>query len=213
MRAAADDAQRCRRRLGRVNRHRRLAAGLPRRADVVHARVSGVSNGHVDDAEHSIVPVDQRDVDRELAIARHEFLGAVERIDQPIALPLTALAIRNVAGLFGQHRYLRRERLQSVHDDLVRLRVGERERRLIRLARHFELLPVDAEDRVARAPRERDDVGEQFCIDGHVGYNPDNSSAGYSIPPSRSVFRICSAASSGDCSTVCRWISGCSGGS
>jgi hypothetical protein len=54
-----------------------------------------------------------------------------------------------------------------VHDDVVRLRVGERERRLIRLVRHFELLAVHAQNRVARMTGERHHLGKKLRIDGH----------------------------------------------
>jgi hypothetical protein len=81
------------------------------------------------DTQHCIVPIDECDVVREFAVARVELLGAIERIDEPVALPPTALALGNVTGLFGQHRLIGGVRLQSVHDDLVRFRVGERERR------------------------------------------------------------------------------------
>ena len=94
----------------------------------------------------------------------YEFLGAVERIDQPVAPPLAPLAVGNVARLFRQHRHVRRQRLQPVHDDLVRLRIRERQRRLVRLVRHFELLTVDAENRVARLACERYYVGQQLRI-------------------------------------------------
>jgi hypothetical protein len=68
------------------------------------------------------------------------------------------LAVGNVAGFFREHRHVRRQRAQTLHDDLVRLRVRERQRRLVRLVRHFELLAVHAEDGVACAPREQHDL-------------------------------------------------------
>src|SRR4029453_3658511 len=105
--------------------------------------------------------VDECDVHRELAIARDELLRAIERIDEPVALPLPTFAVRDVARLLGKHRHVWRERAQTCHDDVVRLGIGQRERRLISLVGHLELLAVHAENRIARAPRERNYIRDQ----------------------------------------------------
>ncbi len=44
----------------------------------------------IDHAQHRFALLNQRDIDREFAIALDELFGAVERIDQPVALPVLA---------------------------------------------------------------------------------------------------------------------------
>ena len=57
--------------------------------------VGEIERGREHDAEHRSAFVNQRDVHRELAVPREELLGAVERIDQPVA---AASVARSVAG-------------------------------------------------------------------------------------------------------------------
>ena len=68
------------------------------------------------DAEHWRMVVDERDVDRELAIATHELLGAVERVDQPVGIPAAAFDIRHGCRFLGHDRILRLQGAQSGDD-------------------------------------------------------------------------------------------------
>src|SRR5580765_791789 len=75
----------------------RVAAG-PRAEHLVEHR-------RIDDTERWHAVLDQRDVDRELAVAFDEFARAVERIDEEVARPGAPLRPRNLfGGLLRQHR-------------------------------------------------------------------------------------------------------------
>src|SRR5690606_3733792 len=113
----------------RLNRRRRGIADLSTCTARDVARVERISHRYVDDAENRALILDQCDVDGELAIARDEFLRAVQGIDEPVALPLLALTERNVARFFGEDGNVRCELAQSVDDDFMRAHVRERERR------------------------------------------------------------------------------------
>ena len=67
------------------------------------------------------VVTDQRDVDRELAVAVDEFLGAVERIDQPeIVPPVPDVRCVLSRRLFREHGNVRGELVQPRAQDVVR---------------------------------------------------------------------------------------------
>ena len=59
---------------------------------------------YVNDPKNCSFVVDQSDVDRELAISIHKFLGPIQRIDEPVALPRRALGERWQADFFGNNR-------------------------------------------------------------------------------------------------------------
>jgi hypothetical protein len=70
----------------------------------ITADVSLVLYWNVHHAEYGSVRVDQRDVDRKLAVAVNEFLGAIERVDQPVTLPLATLSEARQAFFLGNDR-------------------------------------------------------------------------------------------------------------
>ena len=61
------------------------------------AHVGFALHRHVHDAENGPMRVDQSDIDREFAVAIDELLGAVKRVDQPVA-SATVRAPRTTAG-------------------------------------------------------------------------------------------------------------------
>jgi hypothetical protein len=78
--------------------------------------------------------VDERNVDRELAVALQELLGAVERVDEPIALPLAPRRRVGWGRLLGQDGQTRRELFEGATDDRVGHSIGFRQRRIVALA-------------------------------------------------------------------------------
>ena len=87
VRLGGDDDQRGGVGLGDAERGERrragaVRAGLLRRAAVGVGVEEAALRGGVDDAAGGDAVLDQRDVDGEVAAALHEFLGAVERVDE-----------------------------------------------------------------------------------------------------------------------------------
>ncbi|MNJ25595.1 hypothetical protein D3C77_200450 [compost metagenome] len=92
--------------------------------------------------------VDQRDIDGELAVAGDELLGAIQRIHQPVAGPAAPRLHRLGVRLFRQHRDIRRQPGQRLHDHLVSPLIGGGERTLVLLVLHRKGLTVDGQDGV-----------------------------------------------------------------
>ena len=163
MRAAADDPHRvgaCGRDAeSAARRHCRPRAARRRRP---RSRYRSCSDRHVDHAEHRPMVVDQRDVDRELAVAIDEFLGAVQRIDQPVAVPAGCVprspADRTSSEMIGISGV---SACQAGDDAVMRGEIGLRQRRLVVFALHVEIGRVDFEDRAAGILGERDDGFDQ----------------------------------------------------
>ncbi len=85
-------------------------------------------NRDMHDAEHRHTRLDQGDVDRELAVALDELLGAVERIDQPEPSPDH---FRRQAGdgfLFRDDWNVGRKRAQHRQDYRLGRRIGSGDR-------------------------------------------------------------------------------------
>ncbi|MNG16543.1 hypothetical protein D3C84_1004710 [compost metagenome] len=93
--------------------------------------------------------LDQRDVHGEFAVAGDKFLGAIERVHQPVAGPAAPHLHRLGVGLFRQHRNIRRQPGQRLHDHLVRPLIGGGERTLVLLVLHRKGLTVDGQNGVA----------------------------------------------------------------
>src|SRR6185312_4833335 len=108
--------------------------------------------------------------DGELAIAADEFLGAIERIDQPepIAGITRPMHLWDVAGgdrFFGYDGYVRRERLQGGYDHRLRRLIGCRHRRGIGLGAVCDDALVVSEDDFAGPFRDRLGCGKQWLPD------------------------------------------------
>ena len=151
-----------------VGRATRVGAG-PQRGNagrVVPFRATGrdvadihlLARRHADDTQRRARTLHERDVDGELAVLGQEFLGSVERIDQPVGRPRGPLGRAGQAAFLGHDRQLRRQTRQACREHLVRGKVGLGERRLIGLELGLEGPGVDAHDlrvRVADEGRQR----------------------------------------------------------
>ena len=71
---------------------------------VQRAEIKLPAHRHIDHASVRNTLLDQRDIDRELAIPLDKFLCAIQRIDQPKRLPLLSLLLGNVSPLLTQDR-------------------------------------------------------------------------------------------------------------
>src|SRR5271157_2510892 len=113
--------------------------------------------GRVDRAGDRPSLLDQRDIDRELAVAGDEFLRPVERIDQQESLPAgDGLALRR--RFFRDDRYLRDGAGEVLADDGLRALVGERDRAAVVLGANAAVLRVDLHH---RGPRGQRGLGEE----------------------------------------------------
>jgi hypothetical protein len=143
---AAHDAQRRRRGFADGDRVR---CGRPVRAPGAlgqSAEVKPVEHGRVDGAEHGAAVDNERDVDRELAVALDELFRAVEWVDEPIARPTPACRVVLGRRFLGKQRDRGVERREIARDDRVSHAVGFRERRIVALPRYREVAAVDLED-------------------------------------------------------------------
>jgi hypothetical protein len=126
----------------------------------------------VNHAQDRRAVLDQGDVDGELAVALDELLGAVQRIDQPVAPPGAAGGIGDVAAFLGQAGDVGRQSGQAVFDDLVRGQVGGGQGTVVVFVRDVECATVDRQDRFARILGKRDQRREQVIVivRGTVGH-------------------------------------------
>ncbi len=118
------------------------------------AAIGLVERRQMHDAEHRHAAFDQRDVDGELAVARDELLGAVERIDQPEALRRLGGQALGLRLLLGDHRNVGRQAAQGGQDHRLRRQVGLGHRRLVGLALGGEVGGIDLEDLGAGVARD-----------------------------------------------------------
>ena len=127
--------------------------------------------GH--DAQHRLMVAHQGDVDRELAIAADELLGAVERVHQPQLGPGAAdrKRVRGL-GFLGQHRDRRRQRRELARENLVSRTVGKGDRRLVCLVLDPVGRGIDLENGGGRLGDGVADAGEQDCGIGWQGGTP-----------------------------------------
>ena len=99
--------------------------------------------------------INQRDIDGELAVALHEFLGAVQRINQPVAPPARALSKGHGRRFLGQDWDLRGQGTQAGHDQFMRGQIGGRQWTVI-------ILGADAERRGVNVQNPRAGPGGQY---------------------------------------------------
>ena len=143
-----------------------LAPGTETGATVVAA----AAHRHADQTEQHPAILDQGHVDGELLATGDELLGAVQRVHQPPAPPVAALAQRYLAILFGKHRNVRRQRPQPRLQYMVRGQVGGGNRRFVGLRAHRHVGAPVRQDRLAGAPHQR----HQFAPGHrpHAWYSP-----------------------------------------
>jgi hypothetical protein len=127
-----------------------FAVGPLVRANALAARIGRFPDRHMDYAQNRLMVLDQRDVDSEFTIAADKLPGAIERIDQPVRIPLATFPEIREPGLLGEYRQIRGQLLEARHDDMVRRHVCLRERGLVILGLYIEIACVHFENRLAR---------------------------------------------------------------
>jgi hypothetical protein len=121
------------------------------------------------DAEDDFAVFDQGEVDAELAIALDELARAIERIDQPQAIPAAAgVPGRVFRGFFRQHGNVGGERFQARDEDVVRGHVRGGQRARVGFALHFEGVLVHRQDGCGCVMREGDGAFAQCIVDFHA---------------------------------------------
>ena len=96
--------------------------------------------GHVDHRPHADIVLHERDVDRKFVVALDELHRAVQRIDQPVELPVAALVVEHLAPLLAQDGDARRPEVLA--DGLVGHAVGQRNGRPVVLETYVVILLV-----------------------------------------------------------------------
>ncbi len=103
----------------------------------------------MDDANGRTPVFHQGDVDRELAVFLHEFLGAIQRIHEPVGRPLAALRKGGLGTFFGEHGKPGLERGEAFDQTVVSGAVGLGEGGVVVLGLYVEVAAVDVENAVA----------------------------------------------------------------
>ena len=115
----------------------------------------------IDHAQYRPAPLDQGDIDGELAVALDELLGAVEGIHQPVA-PL-GVGTGEVAGVFlRQQRQWQGQGGQAIGDKLMGGGVRLGQGGLVGLLLYREVPAVDGHDGGAGVPGDGFHLGNQF---------------------------------------------------
>ena len=123
VRPTADDAHRARAGAGYSNSCGRLVAIAKLGTETLTTDVGLALHRYVHDTEDGLAGLNQRDVDRELAISIDEFLGAVERINEPVARPAATFFEYRKAGLLRNDRQSGCLFLEACNDAAVRCEV------------------------------------------------------------------------------------------
>ncbi len=82
-----------------------------------------------------------------------------ERIDHPALAPMPSFLPGSLGRLLGEHRHAGRQPRQPREQNALRLKVGERERRIVFLALHRKVVAIDAHDRHPRLGHDRQQGG------------------------------------------------------
>jgi len=115
-------------------------------AGAAGAEIGHATYRHVHYAEDRLVIANQRDIDRKLAITLDEFLGAVERVDEPERVPGAARRIVDLGGrLLGHDRQLGVERRETFDDAMVCRHIGFSQWGLVILVLNRKLGFIDVE--------------------------------------------------------------------
>lgn len=107
----------------------------------------------IDNTQHRLAVFDQHDIDDGFTVVFNKLSGVVQRVDQPVALPVPArFPGRRV--LFGEDRGIRVQRLQTTDNDSMRYGIRRHDRRIIFLAGGVDRLVsvVDFYDGIVRVP-------------------------------------------------------------
>ena len=121
------------------------------------AEVATASGRYRHHAEHHAALFDQCNIDGELFTARNEFLGAIQRVYQPPALPAGTHALIDIGVLFRQHWNAWVQRGEACENEMMGSQVGSRHGRIIRLGRHGYLGTPVRQDGFTRLPSQFND--------------------------------------------------------
>ena len=129
------------------------------------------THGRKHHTEDGNAGLDQGDVDGEFAIALDEFARAVQRIHQPVALPVAPCFPRDIRRFFRQYRQVRGQAFQSLDDAVMRGQVCGGQRAGIGLAVDFKRVFVDIEDGSGGLARDADHRFAQLRAgQAHAGF-------------------------------------------
>jgi len=156
MRAAHGHAQRLDRGSPAVQRDV-IVAIATKRADAALRMPDHAGHRRLHDRQDRHACVDQCKVDGEFALALDELAGAVQRVDQPQARPLTSHQCRHVLGGFlREDGDVRRQSLESGEDAVMRGEIRRRQRRAVVLVRDVKRIGIDRHDADGGVARQRD---------------------------------------------------------
>ena len=148
-----------------------LALFLFKGTDTAAAQIGHRRYRHMHHTQYRGIPFHQGNVHGELAVALDELLGAIQRVHQPETGPVLALGIGNTAGFFREHRNLRRQRLQARFNDLVRRHIRFRNRRLVILGFHPQVVTlVHRQNGITRFTGNLGERVQQGIKVGHFGF-------------------------------------------
>ena len=120
---------------------------LPAEGSLASGReVANPADRDLHHAEHRFVVIDQSDIDGKLADPLDEFLGTVQRINQPKPAPDGAFVEGHIGRLLGKDRNLGSQSPQAVDDRPMRGEVGFGQRALIALFLYVERRAIDLQD-------------------------------------------------------------------
>ena len=146
---------------------RRRPALLHGRAEAGGAGVEPRRRRQMDRAERRHAPVDQRDVDRELAVAGDELAGAVERVDEPEAAPVDGRDLAARGPFLGDDGDVRRQLPERRDDQPLGVLVGVGDGAAVGLGRHREIAAIDGHDLRPRGDGDVANGGEQRLTPAH----------------------------------------------
>jgi hypothetical protein len=132
----------------------------------VYGEITHAGHRHIHHAEQRRAVINERDIHGEFAVTIYELLGAVERIDQPEALPAGAFAVFDLGRFLRQNRNGGRECREVCNDYVMRGAIGVGERRAVILAADIELAFVHIQNAAAGLGG---DVHHVFQPQGGVG--------------------------------------------
>ena len=101
-----------------------------------------VGDRHVDEAQDGCAGLDEGDVDGKIAVALDEFLGAVQRIDEPEAVKIFALGVGDLLVLLGDDGVTGGQVPEAGDDDVVGGAIGAGEGRFVGLDFDAEVFAV-----------------------------------------------------------------------